>query len=248
MSYSLLEMDDYEGLPSEPHRKFAALEQITRRRMNQLMDQTESGQLATELRTQYQTLMITAARALGIPGISWSEGEFRNEWDEYQSFMISVQGAVAKIMLNHELVGTTRSVRLATSTKAKIEGQLRILRSFVEESDMPSRRRERLVSQLDEFGAELSRPRLDYSAVALVATALLASVQGVTSTLADAPNAYQTVGTILKWIGQDKDAEDSERERLGAPTPSLPSPTPKPKPTTASFGGFGDDLDDDVPF
>lgn len=250
MNYSLLEFDDYDRAPSEPHRKFAVLEQTARRKMNELMDQTQSGDLASELRNQYTTLMISAARALGIPGVEYPSGEFRNEWEEYQAFSISVQGVVAQIMLNENLVSNKHSVQLATTTKAKIEGQLSILRGLVENSDMPAKRREKLIAQLDEFAAELSSPRLNYAAVAVIATAFLASVQGVTSTLADAPNAYQTVGTILKWIGQDKDAEERERDRLGAPTPMLPPPTqrPKPKPTTSSFGGFGGDFDDDVPF
>jgi hypothetical protein len=251
MNYSLLEFDDYDRAPAEPHRKFAVLEQTARRRMNEIMDNTQSGDLSTELRNQYTTLMIAAARALGIPGVSYPEGDFRNEWEEYQAFSVSVQGVVAQIMLNEQLVGGTHSVQLATETKAKIEGQVSILRGLIENSDMPANRRSKLISQLDKFAAELNRPRLNYAAIAVVATAFLAGIQGVTSTLADAPNAYQTVGTILKWIGQDKEAEERERERLGTPSPVLlapPKPVPKPKAASQSFGGFADDLDDDVPF
>lgn len=254
MSYSLLEFEDYDRAPAEPHRKFAALEQTARRKMNEIMDNTQSGDLATELRNQYTTLMISAARALGIPGVGYPSGDYRNEWEEYQAFSISVQGVVAQIMLNQELVAGVNSVQLATATKAKIEGQISILRDLIENSDMPAKRRKKLIAQLDDFTAELNRPRLNYAAVAVVATAFLAGIQGVTSTLADAPSAYQTVGSILKWIGQDKDAEERERERLGAPAPMLPSPiVPVPKPMTDSaaqppFCGFADDLDDGVPF
>lgn len=251
MNYSLLEFEDYESAPKEPHRKFAALEQTARRRMNEIMDNSQSGDLATELRNQYTTLMIAAARALGIPGVTYPTGEYRNEWEEYQSFSVTVQGVVAQIMLNEQLVSQPFSVQLATTTKAKIEGQITILRGIIENSDMPAKRRKALISQLDDFSAELNRPRLNYAVIAVVATAFLAGIQGVTSTLADAPNAYQTIGSILKWIGQDKDAEEAERERLGAPVPLLPTPAPKspsePQPSP-SFGGFADDLDDDVPF
>jgi len=158
-------------------------------------------------------------------------------------------------MLNNDLIAGAHSVQLATATKAKIEGQLSILRGLIENSDMPATRRVKLIAQLDDFAAELNRPRLNYAAVAVVATAFLAGIQGVTSTLADAPNAYQTVGTILKWVGQDKVAEDKERERLGTPTPMLPAPmTPsatKPAPMAAKspspLQDLGDDLDD-IPF
>lgn len=254
MSYSLLEFEDYDRAPAEPHRKFAMLEQTARRRMNEIMENTQSGDLSKELRNQYTTLMIASARALGIPGVNYPEGEYRNEWDEYQAFSIAVQGVVAQIMLNERLVAGTHSVQLATATKAKIEGQISILRGLIENSDMHAKRRKKLITQLDEFAAELNQPRLNYAAVALVATAFLAGIQGVTSTLADAPNAYQTVGAILKWIGQDKDAEERERDRLGAPSLMLLAPTSAPKPKAApqpvrpSFDGFADDLDDDVPF
>lgn len=251
MNYSLLEMDDYERAPAEPHRKFAVLEQAARRRMNEIMDNTDSGDLATELRTQYTTLMIAMASALGIPGVTYPEGEFRHDWEEHQAFSLQVQGVVARIMLNHELVAGAYSVQLATATKAKIEGQISILRGLIENSDMPAKRRTKLIAQLDDFAAELNRPRLNYATVAVVATAFLAGIQGITSTAADAPNAYQTIGAILKWIGQDKDAEDRERERLDAPTQMLPPPTkpvPKANQAPSSFGRFAEELDDDVPF
>lgn len=255
MSYSLLEFDDYDRAPAEPHRKFATLEQIARRRMNELMDSTESNELATELRNQYMTLMIAMADALGIPGVSYPDGDYRHTWEEHQAFSLDIQRIIARIMLNNELVASAHSVQLATATKAKIEGQLTILRGMIENSDMPAARRTKLIEQLDDFAAELNRPRLNYAAVAVVATAFLAGIQGITSTLADAPNAYQTIGTILKWVGQDRDAEDRERERLGTPTPMLVAPA-KPSPArtaptatrTPAPTQAWDDLDDDIPF
>lgn len=252
MSYSLLEFDDYDNAPTEPHRKFAVLEQKARRRMNELLDQAQSNELVVELRNQYTTLMISAARALGVPGVTHPPGMYKNDWEEYQAFSTMVQGAIAHIMLNEEAIAKPYSVQLASSTKAKIDGQITILRSLVENSDMQNQRRQRLLEQLDRFSSELNRTRLNYAEVAAVATIFLASMAGVTSTLADAPNAYKTVGSILKWIGQDKSAEEQERERLGVPIPILLPPAPAPSPTNSSrqssFGGFADDLDDDVPF
>ena len=70
MSYSLLEFDDYELAPEEPHRKFATLEQTARRRMNEFMEQADSSYVSTELRNQYTALMIGIASALGIPGVT----------------------------------------------------------------------------------------------------------------------------------------------------------------------------------
>ncbi|PAX09062.1 hypothetical protein [Sphingomonas lenta] len=253
MDYSLLDIEDYDGPPNEPHRKFAALEQKARRNMNEIMENTQSGDLSTELRSQYMMLMTSAARALGVPGLELpDESEYRNEWEAYQAFSIRIRGLVAEIMLNDTLVAKPHSVRLSTSTKSKIESQIIVLRGMIEDSDMEPKRRKRLIEQLDDFSAELNRPRLNY-AVAMSAMALfLSGIQGTTSTLADAPNAYQTVGTILKWIGADKEAEERERERLTAPAPALPAPKPKPKlqpkAPQQSPGDFGDDFDDDVPF
>lgn len=250
MDYSLLDVEDYEAGPPDPPRKFAALEQKARRNMNELMDNTQSGDLSTELRSQYIMLMTSAARALGIPGVEVPEGDYRNDWEEYQAFSIRVRGVIAEIMLNANSVSRPFSVQISSSTKGKIESQLIVLRSVIEHSNLDNKRRERLLGQLDDFANELNRPRLNY-AVAMSAMALfLSGMQGTTLTLADAPNAIQTVGAILKWIGSDKDAEDKERERLGTPVPRLeaPKPKPKPQPTPASFGAFGDDLDDDLPF
>lgn len=128
--------------------------------MNEFMEQADSSYLTTELRNQYTALMIGIASALGIPGVTQPEGHFENEWEEYQAFSLKVQSAVASIMLNSDLVAGPRSVRLASSTKAKIEGQLSILRSLIEHSDMPAARRSKLIDQLDEFGAERHGPRL----------------------------------------------------------------------------------------
>lgn len=253
MDYSLLDIEDYETGPADPPKKFAALEQKARRNMNEIMDNTQSGDLSSELRSQYIMLMTSAARALGIPGVEVPDGNYNNDWEEYQAFSIRIRGVIAEIMLNAALISRPHSVQISSSTKGKIESQIIVLRRLIEHSDLDDKRRKRLIGQLDDFTAELGRPRLNY-AVAMSAMALfLSGMQGTTSTLADAPSAYQTVGSIIKWIGNDKDAEDKERERLGVATPRLEAPKPKPKPTPQPSrppfgGGFGDDLDDDVPF
>ncbi|WP_231470747.1 hypothetical protein [Novosphingobium sp. CECT 9465] len=71
--------------------------------MNEIMDNVQSGDLATELRTQYTTLMIAMASALGIPGVSYPDGDFRHEWEEYQAFSLNVQRVIAGVMLNQGL-------------------------------------------------------------------------------------------------------------------------------------------------
>lgn len=254
MEYSLLDIEDYDAGPTDPARKFATLEQKARRNLLEILDHSESNAVGAELRSQYIMLMTSAARALGIAGVEIPDGHFENEWEEYQTFSIRVRGVIAEIMLNASLVPRPHSVALSSSTKGKIESQIIVLRGLIENSNLDSKRRARLIGQLDEFASELNRPRLNY-AVAMSAMALfLSGMQGSTSTLADAPSAIQTVGTILKWIGIDKDAEDNERERLGSPPPKLEAPKAKPKPAVTppapnrSFGGFTEEIDDDVPF
>jgi hypothetical protein len=250
MDYSLLDIEDYDGPPLEPHRKFAALEQKARRNMNEIMENADSGDLNVELRSQYMMLMTSAARALGISGLELpDEDSFRNSWDAYQFFSVRIRGLVAEIMLNESLVAKPHSVQLTTSTKSKIQSQIIVLRGVIEHSDLEEKRRRRLIQQLDEFEAELTRPRLNY-AVAMSAMALfLSGMQGTTSTLADGPNAIQTIGTMMKWIGADKEAEDKEHERLteGPKMIAPPKLQAKAKPQAAP-PAFQDDFDDDVPF
>lgn len=250
MDYSLLDIEDYDDGPTDPARKFATLEQKARRNLNEILENTQSNDVALELRSQYIMLMTSAARALGISGVEVPVGHFENDWEEYQAFSVRIRGIVAEIMLNSSLVAKPHSVQLSSSTKGKIESQLIVLRSMIEHSNLDERRRARLIKQLDEFAAELNKPRMNY-AVAMAAMALfLSGMQGTTSTLADAPNAYQTIGSILKWIGVEKDAEDKERERLGSPTLRLESPKKMEKegPKHWSFNDTTNELEDDIPF
>ena len=145
MDYSLLDIEDYDGPPTDPHRKFAALEQKARRNMNEIMDNTQSGDLSTELRNQYMMLMASAARALGVPGIEYPDVGTNVSWDDYQLFSVRIRGVIAEIMLNESLVAKPHSVQLSSSTKAKIESQLIVLRSIIEHSNMDAKRRKRLI-------------------------------------------------------------------------------------------------------
>ncbi|MBY3225314.1 hypothetical protein HFO45_23035 [Rhizobium leguminosarum] len=241
MHYELISESDYDALPADPLKKFVVIEQICRRNMTALITNETPGQFDDLVRTQYMTIVCAAAEELGIQGLDYqdsSESVFQN----LQEFLRQTSGVVAKIRLRSSSKTDAYSVRLANKTKGIIEHELGKIRSAVSNGDLDERKKQKLLSKIEEFRTELHKERLGYS-VAMSALAIIgAGLVGTSSFLADAPDA---ITIITKLIGQDKEHEESEVLRLGGPaTPKvLAAPAGKTSrvPTSRAF-------DDDIPF
>lgn len=238
----LISAEDYNSLPADPQAKFVAFEEICRRNMNQLIHDNSPPDFDVTVRQQYMMQVSAAAEACGVSGLEYP-------WDApsqaFENFLLTASGIVTRFRILHSGKPDALSVRLAQKTRGRIEQQIAKLRDLIANSDLPEKRRDKLMRKLDELSVELSQPRVSFGKTLLVLAYVGAALQGSTAMLADVP---QAIATITSLLGIDKEAEEAEISRLGPPPvpkalPPVPTALPAPRQGYRNF-----DDSDDIPF
>lgn len=243
--YDLIPEETYDSLPQEPNDKFAVLVRIAQTNLARLLDQSNSNDFSTEIRSQFISIIGGIADALGIEGLP-AIGNDLADYGQYQVFQVFLAGVVAKVRLQSQLVARPFSVELGRVTKAKIQQEIAQLRRSIDESDLSDAKKSALYDKLDDLETELEKKRLSFARTMAIAASIMTIMGGGTAALANAPKAAETLMTIIRLVGDDKEKEEQERLRLMPPPKALPDFT---KTTVAAAPStFADDLDDDVPF
>jgi hypothetical protein len=213
MYQDLISEADYELLPSEPQRKFLALEQICRKNLFASISGENGEYYDTLIRLQYMTIVATAAEELGIDGV-YIVDNFSDTQSNLEEFFRLSSGVVNRLRLRTSSAHDTFSVKLANKTKGIIEAELSKLREAISTSELEEGKRTRLLIKVEDFRTELHKDRLRFAPAMAILVAVSTAVAGTTGFLANAP---QAVSTIMGLIGQDKALEDAELFRLGGP-------------------------------
>jgi hypothetical protein len=187
-------------------------------------------------------VIVGTADALGVTGLPSTHPTF--EYSEYQTFQVHLAGIVAKVRLQKNLVAKPHSVELGHVSRAKIRQEVDQLRTYIASADLTDAKRTALNDKLDELLIELDHRRLSFARTMAIAASIMGVVGGSAGAIAAAPKIPAGIAYIMGIIGQDKDKEDLEVKRLAPPPRAIPAPAARVVP----FGGFADDLDDDVPF
>jgi hypothetical protein len=240
MDYDLISDADYDTLPPEPEKRFAAIERICRKNMMALISTETSEGYDSLLRTLYMTIVTATAEELGIDGIRYID-HMNSLEDDLREFMRIATGVAAKIRLRNSSGRDALSVRLGNRTKALIENELTKLKASVVESSLSEDKKVRLLGKIEEFRTELHKERLRFGISLAVLASIGAIVGGTTAFLAEAPAA---IATITHLIGVDKDKEDAEMLRLDGP----PEAKRIAAPLASVKGSRLVPMDDDIPF
>lgn len=242
--YDLIPEEAYENLPQDDHDKFAVLVRIAQNNLARLLDQTNSGDFSSEIRSQFISIITGIAEALGIEGLPEMDNNLA-DYDKYQMFQVYLAGVVAKVRLQGNLVAKPHSVELGRVTRAKIQQQIDQLRRSIENANLPDKKRGALRDKLDDLEHELNKKRLSFARTMAIAASIMTIVGAGTTALANAADAKETLIKIIGLIGEDKEREEQERLRLAPPPKALPDHT---KARQGPQSRFESDLDDDVPF
>jgi len=241
MNYELITEDDYDTLPPEPEKRFAAIERICRKNMMEMLsNEQHDNSYDPLLRTQYMTIVAATAEELGIDGIRYID-HMNSLEDDLREFVRVATGVTAKIRLRSSSGRDALSVRLGNRTKGLIENELTKLRASVAESDLSEDKKVRLLGKIEEFRTELHKERLRFGISLAVLASIGAMVVGGTTILAEGPAA---IATITHLIGVDKDREDAEVLRLDGP----PEAKRIAAPVASVKGSRLVAMDDDLPF
>jgi hypothetical protein len=220
--------------------------------MNRMISEDSSGQFDTTIHMQYMATMTAYAKECCIDEVVSAYCEdYSNQG--FTAFSLAVKGAVARIRFRHRTVNRTSSVLLLPNTKPKIEHYISRLKEIIENSDLPSHRRDLLCERLEEFRRELNQPRLGFVKTLTVLSLVLASLGSATTVAAEGQTA---VTHIMRLIGLDRQTEEEEAQRLAPPIKALPPPAhhnptkhhPTRQTSRQPAPPQGGDLDDEIPF
>jgi molybdopterin converting factor small subunit len=242
--YDLIPEEAYENLPQDANDQFAVLVRVAQTNLARLLDTSSSNDFSSEIRSQFISIISGIAEALGIEGLPRVDSNLA-DYDKYQMFQVYLAGVVARVRLQGHVVKKPYSVELGRVTRARIQQEIDQLRYFIDQSDLSEKKKSALKDKLDELEEELAKKRLSFARTMAITAAIMASLGGGTTALAKGPEAKETLLSIIRWIGEDKEKEEEERLRLAPPPKALPDLTTsavRPQPA------FDSDLDDDVPF
>lgn len=218
--YDLIPEDAYANLPQDPNDKFAVLVRVAQTNLARLLDQSGSSDFSTEIRSQFISIIGGIAEALGIEGLP-QIGNDLAAYDKYQMFQVYLAGVVAKVRLQGQLVARPFSVELGRISKAKIQQEIDQLRQSIDGSDLSDKKKSALRDKLDDLQTELEKQRLSFARAMAIAASIMTIVGGGAAALANAPKAAETVITIIRIVGEDKDKEEQGRLRLMPPPMAL---------------------------
>jgi hypothetical protein len=103
--YDLIPDEAYENLPEEPGAKFASLVRIAQTNLARLLDQSNSSDFSSEIRSQFMSIVTGIAEALGIDGLPDIAVTSAN-YEQYQTFQVYLAGVVARARLQTQPLAT----------------------------------------------------------------------------------------------------------------------------------------------
>lgn len=205
--YNLLSGADYENLPDDKNLIFSHLEEIARKRLNEIIAKTEDqNYYNASVRNQYIGEVEGLIAALGIDFNSpVSDAE---NYNEFESFLRNVSNLSVQLRITAKLSGTTEELQFSLATKERIKMLLKKLKEEISESDIDEIKKNRLTSKVEELEDDLSSNQTNLSKVMIVVAAVSVAIGSGTEFLANAPDALQTMGKIIEHVGIDVEKSD----------------------------------------
>lgn len=244
-TYDLIPDEIYDTLPDEDVDRFVILVRTAQANLQRMLDDSNSSDFSDELRNQFVATIQGCAEALGVEGLGDLSPATR--YSDYSQFQVRLAGIVARTRLRGNLLSKPHSVELGNVTRAKIRQEVEQLRVYITQSDLTAKKQTALHDKLDELLGELDHRRLSFARTMAIAASIMGTVGGTAGAIAAAPKIPVGVSYILSLVGQDKEKEEAERERLAPPPLAITGPKDQPAQKFDFGGSFGDELDD-VPF
>jgi hypothetical protein len=219
--HDLIPASAYEELPQDSVEQFLVLTAVAEATL--ASEEKISGGDSSGLRKRFMGELGAVADELGVgilPPLS-SGGLTTSDW---QDFRAALAGLKTRLRLRKVSVSRNDSVELNRVTKARIELEIDNLRRLIGSADLTDKKKVILNKKLDELLDELHRRRLSFAKLAAVVAAVAGIIGGTTSTIANAPEALESIGKILQLIGEAKAVEEEEQLLLAPPPKALPAP------------------------
>lgn len=163
-------------------------------------------------RQQYIQELSSIAEALGITGLPDPNSAVSTSGN-----MAIFDAALARVLTVIKVKNRDRlradSVALSYQTKEDIRSHLKELRSIIDASNLSDKARNALYKKVDAVETELDRDRSSMRPFWLLAGAIVLATPDAVGTLADLPNAVDTVEKMVEAAHSEKVAETEAEVR-----------------------------------
>jgi hypothetical protein len=215
ISESFIGEDVWSEAPDDPEEAFLFLVLAARAKLDAIL----SGQISigrfseVQWRTQYITELHSIAEELDVGPFS-ALGIYIGSNEKFDNFDIDLARIVTRLRARKRSVLKYDSVQLSIVTKSEIRKRIEFLRDFVNRSNLSEDAKSRLRGKIDAVEAELDNKRSSLSSFWVLAGAFSMSFPVAVSTLADLPQALETVSSIVDAVNQAKSDERADQVLL----------------------------------
>lgn len=244
----LITQEEIETFPEDPKERFVCIEQLCRRRHEESISESDHSDFIRDSRLRYMTTVLSAAKWLNISPICNLDLPSRSRFDyeEYAEFISQIEYYSVQFMLAGAERNSKASIELEGSTRDRLLTLTSHLKEHIKKLDLPKRRYDALLSRINDFEKELSRPRLTFVGFAVLTLA----VAGAISDVGGATDVVRKLMSQLQeTVGIAKEQQDRKAAANLASRPSILRLVP---PTESSRSPLSRetkyDLDDDIPF
>ena len=186
--------EDFAELPEEAAHKWIHLEKIAKARLDTALASSDDGN-SEQLMLHYMSVIKRLADQFDVPSILISSET--SVVRSYKKFQLSVSTAKAAIWAGSTATFPLGRVKLENSVKKTILELTSQIELQIESLDLPNHRRVALYKSLEDFRREINQPRTRIGS-ALASLSQIAGVVALSVTaLAEGPDAYSTILTIL---------------------------------------------------
>lgn len=211
---SLISEDVWSDAPEDPEEAFLFIAIAANRRLQSMRD--DEGARGpfdyNAWRRQYIWELSAVADSLGIDGLPSPATATANS-GTMADFDAYLARAITKIRVLHRADLRADSVALALQTKEDIRSHLEELRGKINNSNLSEKLRSALHKKVDAVEAEIDRSRSSLKPFWILAGAVAAAAPVTVGTLADLPDAVQTVNKVVEAVHSEKAAEDESERR-----------------------------------
>lgn len=206
--------EDLADAPRDNVGAFLHLERLARERhkeaVDELVDRYGENVVTSEWDFAYMRAVLGAASACGVDELSdWTLPRYGEEdWgQDCRNFKATAEFVAVKLLIEHSRRRHIYSVAIDAATKATLQRQIDDVRDFINKSDMPLSKRERLLACLNAFQAELDQERTDLQKLGALMCEVTNTAEEVVRYVA--PKLWR----MASALGTSREAED-ERERV----------------------------------
>jgi hypothetical protein len=231
----------------DPLLAFVTLEAKFREKLNANLDQSDGSGAFDNYVIEYMNHTIAAARALNLDVLdAWDVPSHNrhNLFDTYKDFTAAVDNLKVQVHIERAINLNRFSVALSTDDKDQLRNYVAQIKTVLDNSSLPTPKKERLYDKINAFLAEVDRDRTPWEQFADLVIGL--SHLGGEAAQELEP-ARKLINSIARLLGRGKEFEDSAQS---LPPPQKPRQIPGPKKKIAPPARNAQmaDMDEEIPF